>query len=448
MKIIGEAYRELQDIVKKYAKENYPVLFCGEPGTGKELFMRLYMESSSRTGKKHTINCAAFSDDLLRSEVFGHERGAFTGAIAKRSGRIAACNKGILALDEIGDATREFQAAILRVSEANSYSPVGSDEEKKTDTLIIAATNKPESLRDDLKGRFHILPIPPLQKEDIPALARHFLNESITEKVINELKGKKYKGNIRGLKRACESLKAERGDDIYDKKKKQYTDVPYRFDYNRYSREILTWDRYIKPLIDKYGKEHNFDHYKYKYHPFDGDSLEWILCRDESLNSNLKQVWNTPEKLKEYSHIHRSWTMYEIVSSLKNIIGERDDFPQKDEAALPQEYPRYPKDKKKEAIIKDFKESIEEIFKKSSLPYLLGYIHLRAERPNVLPPQLAPTPNMSYLFDRPLKQAEKEFINQYIKYNRNKHTDKAELEVATGMTKKALDQKFRRYNTP
>ena len=164
MQIIGEAYRELQEIVKKYAEEDLPVLFSGDTGTGKELFLKLYMDSSKRLGKKKTINCAALSDELLRSEVFGHEKGAFTGAIKDRKGLLETCNGGILALDEIGDATPQFQAAILRVSEGNSYFTLGSDEQKTSDTLIIAATNKVKGLRQDLMERFHILHIPPLQK--------------------------------------------------------------------------------------------------------------------------------------------------------------------------------------------------------------------------------------------------------------------------------------------
>ena len=123
--IIGEAYRELQDIVRKYAKEDLPVLFTGQTGSGKELFLKYYMAENERTGKRLIINCAAFSDELLRSEVFGHVKGAFTGAVANRDGKIKTCNKGILALDEIGDATQHFQASILRVAEANSYSPLG-----------------------------------------------------------------------------------------------------------------------------------------------------------------------------------------------------------------------------------------------------------------------------------------------------------------------------------
>ena len=108
--IIGEAYRKPQDLVKEYAKADEPVLFIGETGIGKELFMQLYMKENPRPGRKMTVNCAAFSDELLRSEVFGHVKGAYTGATKKRPGKIETCTNGILALDEIGDATPGFQA--------------------------------------------------------------------------------------------------------------------------------------------------------------------------------------------------------------------------------------------------------------------------------------------------------------------------------------------------
>ena len=106
--IIGEAYRELQELVKKYAKENLPVMFTGQTGTGKELFMKLYMKENKRHGEKMIINCAALSDDLLRSEVFGHEKGAFTGANNKRHGKLSVCNNGILAFEVVSTIFRTF----------------------------------------------------------------------------------------------------------------------------------------------------------------------------------------------------------------------------------------------------------------------------------------------------------------------------------------------------
>ena len=94
--IIGQAYEDLKELVKKYAASDQPVLFVGETGTGKELFAKIYMAESKRTGKKMTTNCAAESDALLRSEIFGHVKGAFTGADKVRKGKISECDEGIL----------------------------------------------------------------------------------------------------------------------------------------------------------------------------------------------------------------------------------------------------------------------------------------------------------------------------------------------------------------
>ena len=150
-KIVGAAYKQLIPLVKKYAQNEEPILLVGETGSGKEVFAKLYMNSSNRQGTKMTRNCAAYSDELLRSEIFGHVKGAFTGAIEKRKGLLRACQDGIVFLDELGEASPGFQAAILRVSEGNSFSPVGSDEELTVNTLIIAATNNPTKVREELK---------------------------------------------------------------------------------------------------------------------------------------------------------------------------------------------------------------------------------------------------------------------------------------------------------
>ena len=113
----------------------------------------------------------------------------------------------------------------MRVCESNSYSPVGSDDELDTNALIIAATNKPENLRHDLKQRFHIIPIPPLQKEDIPALASHFLGGFLTKEVIKELQSREYPGNIRELEKTCKRLKVERKGKIFSRKRSVFLPI-------------------------------------------------------------------------------------------------------------------------------------------------------------------------------------------------------------------------------
>ena len=221
VKIVGSAYREPIRLVKEYAKKDIPLLFVGETGVGKELFARLYMEESVQSGKKGTRNCAAYPESMLRAEVFGHEKGAFTDAKNSRAGMVRASKNGILFLDELGAASQEFQAAILRIVEGGSFNQLGSDKEiKDCDTVIIAATNNFGSIRQDLKFRFNILPIPPLQKSDIPALATHFFQEISKDKrrhpkkdILEELINREYPGNVRDLKKVCERVLVERGDE-------------------------------------------------------------------------------------------------------------------------------------------------------------------------------------------------------------------------------------------
>ncbi|MCE5210739.1 MAG: sigma 54-interacting transcriptional regulator [Deltaproteobacteria bacterium] len=434
MEIIGEAYRELQDLVRLYAKENMPVLFTGETGTGKELFMSLYIKESKRSGKKMKINCAALSDDLLRSEVFGHVKGSFTGAVSKRDGKIETCKNGILALDEIGDATPQFQASILRVCESNSYSPLGADEEKATNTLLIAATNKPENLRHDLKERFHILPIPPLQKGDIPALATHFLGKPLMEEVIRELSNREYRGNIRELKKACERFKVEKGERIFSNK--QNIILSYHFDYYRFRREINTWDRFIQPIIDYYGRDYKFEKYKYKYMSWDGDPLEWIEYNETCKNH------------KPYVVIYNLTKMYIFLRGIEKHARINDVLPKidVDNVGYGDGNTRYEDGEIEYAsdTIRIFENDLKEIFDNVSLPLLLGYIYLKAETQTVRKANMPQTPHLTYLLNLNLKEAEKEFLKHYYCYNIEKYQDSKELEKAVGMNKKSLDQKYKR----
>ena len=258
-KIIGKAYDQLKDSVKSAAKSDIPILLIGERGSGKEVFAQNYMAQNDRKGETLPVNCAAFSDDMLRTEIFGHVKGAFTSAINKRDGKLIHCDGGILFLDELGDASEAFQAAILRVVEQNSFSKVGSDEEEVVDTLVIAATNKPQELRKEIKDRFNIFYVPPLQKEDIPALATYFFqkiakknNVFPREDVISDLMALEYPGNVRQLQKACERLLSDRKEAVMGKKrpKQPLPDVP-PFDYQRFVREYQFWFEHIEPIIEK-----------------------------------------------------------------------------------------------------------------------------------------------------------------------------------------------------
>jgi len=215
--------QEIVDI----AGSNATVLILGESGTGKELVANAVHQSSPRCKKPFlTINCASIPEDLFESEMFGHRRGAFTGAIETRGGYIEAASGGTLFLDEIGDLPLPAQAKILRVLEQKCYLPVGEHKERQTDVRIITATNQPlvelvkeKKFREDLYYRLTVctLKLPPLRerKEDIPLLALFFVLRSASEmgkaidgfdpETMNILLSRNYPGNIRELRNVVES---------------------------------------------------------------------------------------------------------------------------------------------------------------------------------------------------------------------------------------------------
>ncbi|MDQ2867248.1 MAG: sigma-54 dependent transcriptional regulator [Verrucomicrobiota bacterium] len=227
--ILGEslALREVLDTIKQVAPSSANILLEGESGTGKELAAHALHNLSRRNQAKFVVvHCAALSPTLLESELFGHERGAFTGAHERRLGRFEQANGGTIFLDEIGEIDPATQVKLLRVmSEARSFERVGGSQTLKADVRVIAATNKNiESLvregkfRDDLYFRLNVVRItmPPLRarKEDIPLLVRAFLrhfskaNErpvlDITADAMNALLSYEWPGNVRELRTAIE----------------------------------------------------------------------------------------------------------------------------------------------------------------------------------------------------------------------------------------------------
>jgi len=223
LKIIGvsDTFQKVFKLVGRAARSNAPILIYGESGTGKELIANAVHEYSPRV--KNTwvaINCGAIPENLLESELFGHEKGSFTGAISKREGRFEQCDGGTLFLDEIGDMPLAVQVKLLRVLQEGTFSRVGSNETIKTDVRIVAATNKDLALevakgnfREDLYYRLNVveLSLPSLRQrpEDISLLSEFFLQRFIRKNnlpkmrlatdAIEKLKTHNWPGNVREL---------------------------------------------------------------------------------------------------------------------------------------------------------------------------------------------------------------------------------------------------------
>jgi formate hydrogenlyase transcriptional activator len=213
--------RAILSQVEAVAPTNATVLITGETGTGKEVIARAIHELSPRRGQNLVkVNCAAMPAGLLESELFGHERGAFTGAINSHVGRFALADHGTLFLDEIGDMPLELQPKLLRVLQEREFEAVGSTRTTRVDVRVVAATNqglrqmvRDREFREDLYYRLNAFPIslPPLRerKADIPDLVRYFVQESaiamdkvidtIPEEVMESLIQRPWPGNIREL---------------------------------------------------------------------------------------------------------------------------------------------------------------------------------------------------------------------------------------------------------
>ncbi len=228
--IVGEspAITKVKDMIERVAPTEARVLITGPNGTGKELVSRWLHEKSSRAAMPFVeVNCAAIPSELIESELFGHEKGAFTSAIKQRKGKFEQADSGTLFLDEIGDMSLSAQAKVLRALQEHKISRVGSDKDITVNVRVIAATNKNlnkeielGNFREDLYHRLSviIIHVPALNErlEDIPLLSNHF-NElicgeygiqpkQITPDAIDELKKLKWTGNIRELRNVIERL--------------------------------------------------------------------------------------------------------------------------------------------------------------------------------------------------------------------------------------------------
>ena len=226
--IIGESpqIREVLDIVARVASSQSTVMIYGESGTGKELIARALHLNSPRKSKPFiAVNCAAIPHDLLESELFGYEKGAFTGALSARVGRIELANQGTIFFDEIGDMPPALQVKLLRVLAEREIDRIGSVKSTPVDIRVITATHQnleaaieEGRFREDLYYRLNIIPLalPPLRdrKTDIPLLVSHFLNQfngtgrskTINEEAMNILGNYSWPGNIRELANFVERM--------------------------------------------------------------------------------------------------------------------------------------------------------------------------------------------------------------------------------------------------
>jgi sigma-54 specific flagellar transcriptional regulator A len=229
IRMIGQSpeMRQVRELIARVAKSNCTVLFTGESGTGKEVAVTELHESSGRVQKPLvTVNCGAIPENLLESELFGHAKGAFTGAHAARQGRVAAAEGGTLFLDEVGELPLLLQVKLLRLLQQREYSPVGETRTIKCDIRIVAATNRDLAkevaegrFREDLYYRLNIIHIvlPPLRERsaDLEALADHFFRccaaragrddlSGFSAEAISAIKAHDWPGNVRALENAVE----------------------------------------------------------------------------------------------------------------------------------------------------------------------------------------------------------------------------------------------------
>src|SRR5258705_4901457 len=238
--MVGESVslRQVWDAIKRAAPTNATVLLLGESGSGKELVARSIHRNSLRSRDRFVqVNCAAIPEELIESELFGHEKGSFTGATEKQVGKFEQADRGTIFLDEVGDMSAKTQAKVLRVLQEGEVERLGSARTIRVDVRVIAATNKnleeeigKGTFREDLYFRLAVIPIsvPPLRArpEDIPTLVRHYMDffsrennvkpKKVSPAALEAMQRYRWKGNIRELRNTVERLIIMTAGDIID----------------------------------------------------------------------------------------------------------------------------------------------------------------------------------------------------------------------------------------
>ncbi len=290
---------DLRRQIAKVAPTRSRVLVTGESGTGKELIARAIHRNSPVADKAFVkVNCAAIPPELIESELFGHERGAFTGAVAKKRGLFEVAHGGTIFLDEIGDMSLSAQAKVLRVLQTGEFARVGGEQTLKTDCRVVAATNKEldkavaaGEFREDLFFRLNVVPInsPPLRDrlDDVPLLAESFVAECCEENgfarkaidaaVLGKLRGYDWPGNVRELRNVVERLVIMSDDVIVERDLPPYLGGPGRIVGERGenppvpSVEIA---RHAEKTLREFREEVECDFIRYKLAEYD-----WNISR-------------------------------------------------------------------------------------------------------------------------------------------------------------------------
>lgn len=281
-RLIGSSQKMtvLKEQIDMAAQSNSRVLIMGESGSGKEIVARFLHENSKRVGKPFIeVNCAAIPQELIESELFGHEKGSFTGAFERKKGKFELADEGTLFLDEVGDMSLSAQSKVLRVIETQEFQRVGGSRNIKVDVRIIVATNKDlreemkkGNFREDLLYRLDVIPIivPPLRerKDDIPSLVEYFLEyfsseygqklKKITPEAIKMLETHDWPGNIRELRNVIERLVIMTPPDTINARNLVVAE-PTKEDYFAFTTLREARDAFEKTFITKKLEENNWN---------------------------------------------------------------------------------------------------------------------------------------------------------------------------------------------
>ncbi|MHB1392079.1 MAG: sigma-54-dependent transcriptional regulator [Clostridia bacterium] len=279
----SESVKSLKECISKVAPTNTSVLITGESGTGKEIIATLiHVKSARSNGAMIKVNCAAISENLLETELFGHEKGAFTGAMTLKRGRFEMASNGTLFLDEIGELSMRLQTKLLRVLQEKEFERVGGVKTIYTDFRLISATNKDlaeeikrGNFREDLYYRINVVPINSMplreRKEDIPIIINYYLKYfceemkksliSASDEVLKVLSQYEWKGNVRELKNLIERLVVFSGDKLIelDDLPNEYKIKPTVKDYFGESDYQEAKKHFEKVYFEKMLKEYNWN---------------------------------------------------------------------------------------------------------------------------------------------------------------------------------------------